>query len=104
MDYSVRIMRKAEQDLSEIVSYISETLMNIQAASALLGEFQRYTDMLKTSPYAFPLSFDPRLKDEGYHKFIFGKNFVSLYLIDDMKAEVSIMRIFYAKRDYPDLV
>ncbi len=104
MAYSVRIMQKAEDDLSSIVDYIAETLMNSQAALKVLGEFQDSVGVLKNSPYAFPLSFDPRLQEEGYRKFIFGKNYVTLYLIDDTKAEVSIMRIFYAKRNYPDLV
>ena len=32
MAYNVRIMEKAEEDLSEIVTYISDTLCNRQAA------------------------------------------------------------------------
>ena len=43
-------------------------------------------------------------KAEGYHKFILKKSFIALFLIDDKKHEVSIMRIFYAKRNYPSLI
>ena len=31
-------------------------------------------------------------------------NYIALYLINDDKKEVSIMRIFYAKRDYGNLI
>ena len=39
MAYNVRIMEKAEEDLSEIVDYISDTLKNQKAADNLLIEF-----------------------------------------------------------------
>ncbi len=32
------------------------------------------------------------------------KNFIAFYLIDDVEKIVSIMRIFYAKRDYANLI
>lgn len=104
MAYSVRITKKAEDDLSEIVNYVSETLMNKRAAAGLISEFQENSDILKTSPYAFSCSADPRLNAEGYRKFIFKKNYIALYLIDDLNKEVSIMRIFYAKSNYPNLI
>ena len=39
MAYNVRIMEKAEEDLSEIVDYISDTLKNQTAADNLLVDF-----------------------------------------------------------------
>ena len=39
MAYNVRIMEKAEEDLSEIVDYISDTLRNQTAADNLLVDF-----------------------------------------------------------------
>lgn len=36
MAYNVRIMEKAEEDLSEIVDYISDTLKNQKAAIQIL--------------------------------------------------------------------
>lgn len=74
MAYNVRIMEKAEQDLSDIVTYFTDKL---KAADSLLEEF---------------------------HRFLFKKNYIALYLINDDKKEVSIMRIFYAKRDYGNLI
>lgn len=104
MAYNVRIMEKAEDDLSEIVTYISDTLCNPQAADSLLLEFLEEKENIADNPYMYPLSNDLRLQAEGYHRFLFKKNYIALYLIDDDEKQVSIMRIFYAKRDYGNLI
>lgn len=104
MAYNVRIMEKAEEDLSEIVTYISDTLCNPQAADSLLLEFLEEKENIADNPYMYPLSNDLHLQAEGYHRFLFKKNYVALYLIDDDEKQVSIMRIFYAKRDYGNLI
>lgn len=84
MAYNVRIMAKAESDLDSFVKYLSEDLMNPNA--------------------------DLRLQNEGYHRFIFSKHFIALLLIEEnedkseYEGTVSIMRLFYAKRDYGKLM
>ena len=104
MAYNVRIMEKAEEDLSEIVDYISDTLKNQKAADNLLVGFLQEKDNIAENPYMYPLSDNPILQNEGYHRFLFYRNFIALYLIDDIEKIVSIMRIFYAKRDYGKLI
>ncbi len=104
MAYKVRIMEKAERDLSEIVSYFTDKLCNPKAADSLLEEFLREKENIADNPYMYPLSNDMVLQSEGYHRFLFKKNYIALYLIDDGKKMVSIMRIFYAKRDYANLI
>lgn len=104
MAYNVRIMEKAEQDLSDIVAYFSDKLCNQKAAVSLLEEFLNEKVNISDNPYMYPLSNDSVLQSEGYHRFLFKKNYIALYLIDDDKKEVSIMRIFYAKRDYAKLL
>ena len=104
MAYNVRIMEKAEEDLSEIVDYISDMLKNQKAANNLLEDFLKEKENLVGNPYMYPLSDNPVLQSEGYHRFLFYRNFIALYLIDDEEKIVSIMRIFYAKRDYANLI
>ena len=104
MAYNVRIMEKAEEDLSEIITYISNTLCNPKAADSLLEEFLEATINIENNPYMYPLSNDLVLQAEWFHRFLFKKNYIALYLINDDKKEVSIMRIFYAKRDYDNLI
>ena len=104
MAYNVRIMEKAEQDLSEIVTYFTDKLCNPKAAESLLEEFLEEKNNISDNPYMYPLSNDSVLQSEGYHRFLLKKNYIALYLIDDDENEVSIMRIFYAKRDYANLI
>ncbi|MBR1720951.1 MAG: type II toxin-antitoxin system RelE/ParE family toxin [Treponema sp.] len=104
MAYNVRIMEKAEEDLSEIVDSISDTLKNQKAADNLLVGFLQEKDNIAENPYMYPLSDNPVLQNEGYHRFLFYRNFIALYLIDDVEKIVSIMRILYAKRDYANLI
>ena len=104
MAYNVRIMEKAEQDLSEIITYIADKLCNPKATDSLLEEFLEEQENIAENPYMFPLSNDLVLQSEGYHRFLFMKNYIALYLIDDEEKIVSIMRIFYAKIDYANLI
>ncbi len=104
MAYNVRIMEKAEQDLSEIVTYFTDNLCSPKAAASFLEEFLEGKENIADNPYMYPLSNDLVLQSEGYHRFLFKKNYIALYLIDDEEKEVSIMRIFYAKRDYANLI
>ena len=104
MAYNVRIMEKAEQDLSEIVTYFTDKLCNPKAADSFLEEFLEGKENIANNPYMYPLSNDLVLQSEGYHRFLFKKNYIVLYLINDEEKEVSIMRIFYAKRNYANLI
>ena len=69
MAYNVRIMDRAEQDLSEIVTYFADKLCNPKAAESLLEEF---------------------LEE---------KNYIALYLIDDDEKEVSINENLLCKKE-----
>ena len=70
----------------------------------LLVDFLHEKENIAENPYMYPLSNNSVLQNEGYHRFLFYKSFVALYLIDDVEKVVSIMRIFYAKRDYAKLI
>ena len=64
MAYNVRIMEKAEEDLSEIITYISNTLCNPKAADSLLEEFLEATANIENNPYMYPLRNDLVLQAE----------------------------------------
>ncbi|MGP1459835.1 MAG: type II toxin-antitoxin system RelE/ParE family toxin, partial [Treponema sp.] len=55
MAYNVRITEKAEEDLSEIAAYISDTLCNPKAAESLLEEFLEVKTNIEDNPYMYPL-------------------------------------------------
>ena len=65
MAYNVRIMEKAEEELSKIVDYISDTLKNQTAADNLLVDFLNEKENIAENPYMYPLSDNPVLQNEG---------------------------------------
>lgn len=70
-------MEKAEQDLSEIVTYFTDKLCNPKAADSFLEEFLEGKENIANNPYMYPLSNDLVLKSEGYHRFLFKKIILS---------------------------
>lgn len=104
MAYKVQLTDSAKEELSEIASYISGILCNKNAASNLLEDFAKQKNFLYENPFTFPLCPIKSLQDKGYHRFIFKQNYVALYLIDDKEKVVTIMHIFYAKRNYEKLI
>lgn len=104
MAYKVQMTETAEKDLEGIAEYIAVKLSNQKSAIKLLDEFLEKKNFLEDSPLMYPLCSDLRLQEQGYRRFLFKNNFVALYLIDDEKKVVTIMRIFYAKRDYEKLI
>ena len=106
MAYKVEITSLAKTELDEIVKYIVETLTNPNAARKLLDDFYEQKSFLYDTPYMYPLCPIPTLQQKGYRRFIFMKNYVALYIVEDNENTklVTIMHIFYAKRDYEKLI
>ena len=100
MVYKVRVTDKAKTDLDEIIRYIAEKLSNVTAAANLLADFVKQKNNLQDSPYMYPLCNDIRLQKKGYHRFLFYKNYIGLYSINDKEKLVTILHVFYAKRNY----
>lgn len=106
MGFKVEITDSAKAELDDIVKYFVEELSNTISAGKLLDDFYEQKSYLNDNPYMFPLCPIIRLQQKGYRRFLFMKNYVALYLIEDTdnKKTVTIMHIFYAKRDYEKLV
>ncbi len=104
MAYKVEITDSAKSDLEEIVKYITETLSNPTSAGKLLDDFYEQKNFLYDNPYTFPLCPIQSLQRKGYRRFIFMRNYVALYVTDDENKVVTIMHVFYAKRDYEKLI
>lgn len=78
MAYNVRIMEKAEQDLSEIVTYFTDKLCNPKAAESLLEEFLEEKNNISDNPYMYPLSNDSVCNLKDITDF-FSKKIILLY-------------------------
>ncbi|MDR1068887.1 MAG: type II toxin-antitoxin system RelE/ParE family toxin [Clostridiales Family XIII bacterium] len=105
MDYKVVVTKPAEYDLGSIISYLANNLYNKRAASGLLNQFDKQVSGLRAAPRLYGLSQNPRLRKKGYHKMLIsGYNYLALYRVNDATATVSIMRLFYMRQNYEDLV
>lgn len=106
MVYKVEIADSAKAELDEIVKYFLEELSNPVSAGKLLDDFYEQKNYLYNNPYTFPLCPIISLQRKGYRRFLFMKNYVALYIVEDSdnKHVVTIMHIFYAKRDYEKLI
>ena len=98
MVYNVRVTDKAKTDLDEIIRYIAEKLSNVTAAANLLADFVKQKNNLQDSPYMYPLCNDIRLQKKGYHRFLFYKNYLALYSIDD-KKRLYIYCIYFMQKE-----
>ena len=97
MVYKVRVTDKAKTDLDEIIRYIAEKLSNVTAAANLLADFVKQKNNLQDSPYMYPLCNDIKLQKKGYHRFLFYKNYLALYSIDD-KEKIVIYCIYFMQK------
>lgn len=88
-------------DIDEAFEYISSVLDSKNAAGKLMKKIDGCVEMLKETPYMFPLCNDP-LSILNYRKIAI-KNYVIIYSVNEQKKEVYLLRCFYGKRDYPNL-
>lgn len=101
MGYRRRILPRAEAELEEIVSYLSNVLGSHGAAKAFLDDFVSQVDALCEHPYMSPLSRLPELAELGYRSAPVG-NYLFLYrVVDD---EIVVAHVFHQSQDYARLV
>ena len=103
MVYEVNRSDSAELDLDGILHYITYTLANPKAAGDLLKLYEEKLKNLRENPRIYPLSRIQRLARMGYRRFVFG-NYVAFFKIDDEGHRVNIVRIFYQRQDYAEIL
>ena len=86
-----------------IVRYIVFKLKNPKAAGDLLDEYNKKLANIGANPRVYGLSRIERLARMGYHRFDFG-NYIAFYTIDDQNSTVFIVRIFYKRQDYANIL
>lgn len=101
--YKLEFLPSAQQDMVEIVRYISKELHNPIAADRLATSFLEAADRAAVFPYAAP-SYNPirPLKHE-YRKMVI-QNYLMFYWVDEQDQIVTIAYVTYAKRDYEPLL
>jgi len=89
----------AEKDLMEIREYLLGTLCNPQAWESLRAEIADAYTVIRSTPAAFPLCSDLRLRQTGYRKCVLG-GYLFIYRVDEAAGVVHILRYFHHLQDY----
>jgi plasmid stabilization system protein ParE len=97
--YRVDISEPAENDLREIVRYISAQLSAPMSALKMTETLDAALAGLADMPHRHPLVADERLASMGYRKLIV-KNHIAFFTIDEKAKVVDVERILYARRDW----
>ena len=101
--YAVEMTRHAEEQLSEIVQYISVTLRSPQAGMNTLDALEEEIDSLSAMPSRYPAIEDDLAGNRGIHKTR-AKNFSIYYQVDDPQKRVNILAVCYARRDQKRII
>lgn len=99
MNFKIHITHMAEQDLLNASDYIEFTLMNPDAADALLDSFEQHIHHLVIYPKKFPFVQDPILSSWGI-RYTFVKNYIVPYIIDEEASIIYIIRFLYKKSNW----
>ncbi len=97
--YSVDISEPAENDLRDIIRYVSSQLSAPVSALKLMSLLEEAMGSLSNNPQRCPILVDERLSQLGYRKLIV-KKYVVFFSIDEINKVVDVERILYGRRDW----
>ena len=100
-DYKLTFLPLFEEDLNQIVDYISLQLLNPKAAEDLVDEV--YTSIMERLPFAenFEVKKKKKAGDLPYYR-IYVKNYVVFYVVKGSTMEVR--RLLYSRRNRTELL
>lgn len=97
--YKLEYLPVAQQDMVEIVRYISRELKNPAAADQLAVALIEAGESIPAFPYAHPAYIPIRPLKHEYRKLLV-QNYLMFYWVDEDMKLVTVARVIYAKRDY----
>ena len=97
--YRVDISEPAENDLMDIVRYISAQLSAPMTAMEMLDAMEQAMSSLEEMPHRAPAVADERLAAIGYRKLIVG-NYIIFFSINEKTKAVDVERILYGRRNW----
>jgi len=97
--YQIRFLRIAEEDLTEIISFIAAD--NTAAARATADKIEKHIELLSFNPLAGRIPRDEEIKNLGY-RYIIVLNYIVFYTIEE--RTIFIHRILHGARNYRKLL
>ena len=103
MKYRIEIGAQAQSDITDIMRYIGQVLLEPRTAGNLYRLLKEEILSLKQMPERYPYEDDDRLRALGIRKLLV-KNYKVLYFVDTERQLVQIARVVYAGRDISRLL
>lgn len=97
--YGIRLLRRAQEDLTEIVTYIA--VDRPSAAEALATRIEKNLQLLSTNPRLGRIPNDEDLFRLGY-RYLVVENYLIFYTIEEQT--IYVHRILHGARDYLSLL
>ena len=99
MNYSVKILPSAIEDLQQIYNYIAYELQSVINAENQLNRIQEEILKLDFMPESFRLYEKEPWKSRGL-RFFSVDNYIVFYVINNNAKEVNVLRILYERIDF----
>lgn len=102
-NYEVKITRQAQEQMAEIVDYISHELFAPEAANNLLDRMESSIMSLSDFPERYQVIEEEPWRTERIRKIIVN-NFLVYYWINVPDKKVHVTAVIYAKRNQLELL
>lgn len=97
--YQVRLLSIAEEDFTEIISFIASD--NPLAADAIANKIEKNLELLSENPYLGRIPRDEEIRNLGY-RYLIVQNYLIFYSIEE--NTIWIRRILHGAQDYKALL
>ena len=97
--YQVRLLSIAEEDFTEIISYIAAD--NPTAADAIANKIEKNLELLSDNPNLGRIPREEEIKNLGY-RYLIVQNYLIFYTIEE--RTIFVHRILHGARNYKTLL
>lgn len=103
MQYNVYVSELACEQYDKFLDYIYHTLLNPQAAEALMQDFDVTINILEKQAESFEYCKSDRLRRHGFHKLHLQRHkYLLVYRIK--KADVIVEGMYHELQDYENII
>lgn len=97
--YQIRLLNIAEEDFTEIISFIAAD--NLTAADAIPNKIEKNLELLSENPNLGRIPREEEIRNLGY-RYLIVQNYLIFYTIEE--RTIFIQRILHGARNYKTLL
>lgn len=97
--YEVKLLARAAEDMEKIYRYISETLLEPQAAQRMAAQLSEAILSLEEMPYRFPERQWGRYAKRGYRQLLV-KKYLVVYRVNEKQGQVIVVTVQHGSRNF----